>query len=367
METFELRILGTLFRCQAVDSACFRFLESFQNAYAGNERQKTVKTLFVQIKSLDWDPGSWIPLETVPVHKSSAMPEWNIDAVKMEGPEKRIAYHLPNRLIHVETDLERDRIGIRFQKEIQPAYLGEAVFHICRSYALYLRPLGILLHASGVKMEKGAVLFCGNSLSGKTTLLLEMIHRFGGYPLCNDRAFLPSAEPSKIISWPGYISMCEGTILNYPSLRNAALEYENGVYPYKTAEYGKEIRNIFDKRMGTKRMYPMEWLQTAMGKPYIEECEIRTLVFPRVSLEYVEPELQPLDPAFYSQEITALMEEASFALNEDAFLPWHGLPFPPTSTALAAFDALVAAGVRFFRLRISPLQLNRLEKLSLQF
>jgi len=204
------------------------------------------------------------------------------------------------------------------------------VYILCRNLSLYLRngPSGNLLHAAGVVFGGKAILFHGQSGSGKTTLMLHAIMDEGARPLTNDRAFISVDAKPMAYSWPSFITLCEGTILNNPPLRKGAEEYSAGKYPYRTLDWTAPLEAVF--RKDKKRLYPMHWLSTCCQVKYSAAAPLGALVLPRVrdTDDPADITVCDLSNGTEREQLLKLMKEESFDGKENGLLPWHGLPLP---------------------------------------
>ncbi|GAA4625798.1 aconitase family protein [Cellulomonas oligotrophica] len=142
------------------------------------------------------------------------------------------------------------------------ASVGETVFHVLRSIALWRRDrsAGPLLHASGVLDRSGrAVLFAGAVSAGKTTLFTRSVLGHGATPLTNDRAWV-TERGTRVHSW----------------LENAG--------PLRRA-YTKDV----------KRIYPMSWFAEAAGTAYARMAPLGALVLARVAPAVERSSIETLD------------------------------------------------------------------------
>lgn len=234
-----------------------------------------------------------------------------------------------------------------------PAVAGEAAWHVCRNLALYHRnPRNAkLLHASAVSVRDQAILFIGAVSAGKTTLMTEAVIAHGAAPLANDRVLVDLGAPMTVLSWPSYASFTEGTLLDYESLRQAALEYESGRFPYRTQSWGSTMSRSYTK--DAKRIYPMHWFTVASSQRYRPRAQLGALVLSHLSPDIAAPSVTRLrlDDDCTRQCLVGLLEQECFDRNEPSFYPWHGLPLPrgsPSATALVT--ALLNQGVPVYRL-----------------
>jgi hypothetical protein len=250
--------------------------------------------------------------------------------------------------------------------ECPPAVAGESLFHLLRSLALYLRPVaaGNLLHASAVEVEGRAVLFTGDVSAGKTTLLTQATVAHGARPLANDRVLVSAGNPPLAVSWPSYSSYCEGTLLTYPALRDAAERYERGDCAYRTQRWPRPLAPAFGK--DRKRVYPMRWFTDALGTRFSRGAPLGALVSARLDPNVSGWRLERLnlDRAAVRQAVVQLLHRNCFDGFEPSFCPWHGLPLAGASPPLAGLvDRMRATGIPTLRLVLRPAELHRLGEL----
>jgi hypothetical protein len=222
---------------------------------------------------------------------------------------------------------------------VSPAVTGEAAWHVCRNLALYARdPRNTkLLHASAVAVRGRAILFTGAVSAGKTTFMTEAVIGHGATPIANDRVLVDIGAPLAVVSWPSYASFTEGTLLDYEPLRQAAIDYENGHFAYRTHSWGGAISRRYTK--DAKRTYPMQWFTTASSRLYRARAQLGALVVSQLSPDIATPSVTPLrlgdDHA--RRCLVELLEQECFDGSEPSFCPWHGLLLPqgsPSATAL---------------------------------
>jgi len=273
--------------------------------------------------------GKQLPIcdDTVPVHKTKH-DYWNFTAC-IYSVDPFVA-SWPSRNVTFFYDKATSKIDIIADENLASPFFGECIFHCMRSFAVYLRKpgLGHFIHAAGVSVKGNAILFLGNANAGKTTLLIESILRQKAIPVCNDRIILRNSN-EKILghSWPSYVSMCEGTILNYPELTYAANQYDNGHPEYKTISWDSPLKFSFSKK--DKRIYPQKWLTALISKKYLPNAEIRALVFPNLNagVDYSFKEIDLANPSSKKWLAEKLVEN-SFDIEEPSFMPWHNIEFP---------------------------------------
>jgi hypothetical protein len=206
------------------------------------------------------------------------------------------------------------------------------VFHFTRGLALYQRGREYKsIHASAVSGDGGAVLFSGEESAGKSTLFCKACIDYGYRPLASDRVFLNVEDDHyRAESWPGYVSLCEGTLLDYDLLHAAAIAYEAGDYKYTTQKYDRQLKKTYVKEYGAKRMYPMHWFENATGVEFIRNSGVRAVCFLKLRPGMGSTAVRKLDlNAKMDWDLcTNLLMRNSMDFSEDAFLPWHNYGLP---------------------------------------
>ncbi|KOX14243.1 hypothetical protein ADL05_16730 [Nocardiopsis sp. NRRL B-16309] len=301
---------------------------------------------------------------TVDVH-ASKHPHWSFAADVLVEEPRAVRWQGRGVTVRHEGDLSW-RVGV--DPDSDPRLVGEAVFHLLRSIALYRRDTaaGPLVHASGVLDRRGrAVLFSGSVLAGKTTLLTESVIGRGATPLTNDRALIRFfGTQADVLTWPSYASFCEGTILNYPALAGAAEAFEHDANPVRTICHDRPLVSGFDK--DTKRIYPMSWFTDATGASYAASAPLGTLVITRLIPGTGRSELRELDLGTEADRgrVIDLFTRECFDQAEPSFLPWHGMSLPRSPwTADRIVSRLETACVRVLALEAEPGDLSVLEEI----
>lgn len=90
----------------------------------------------------------------------------------------------------------------------------------------------VVLHAGAAYREGAAVLVVGAKGAGKSTVLLELVERFGYRILSGDKTLLHELPDGSIraVGWPDYPHLGYGTIVKYPGLKEIA-GIEDGYRP----------------------------------------------------------------------------------------------------------------------------------------
>lgn len=350
-------ILGTLFTLEADRPERLRYVHAFIGAYDRSIEETITADASIRVREGDLPAGG--QMRVAPVHRSKH-PYWNFDAHWMDAGA--IATW-PARGIAVR--LSASGASVVVPRRTSEATAGEAVFHVCRSLALYRRRAssGNFLHASAANIRGRAVLFCGQSSSGKTTLLTQAVARSGAHPMANDRVVVSRRPGLDVTSWPSYASYCEGTLLDYAPLRAAAERYERSDCPHRTLSWPHPLRPLYDKQ--SKRIYPMGWLADAFDVRYTRCAALGALIFPTISSSgpHVVTRWQLDDPATRGR-LAHELDRLSFDRVEPSFLPWHGLSVPQGAPAVANLvDRLHAAHIPVYSLTCPPGDYRLFERL----
>lgn len=334
-------ILGTDVEVTADDPGDLTVSSAFMEAYAERARSPGRRRMEVRVTRSSWiEPNG---TDAIAVHRTKH-PYWSFDGAILEQTPRRVAW--PSRRITCQVSAAR--LDIVAANDLPTAFASESIFHAIRSVALPLRDSGAMLHASGIVTEGRAMLFCGDVLAGKTTLMSEAVLRHGAVPLANDRVLLTQGAAGGVTahSWPSYASYCEGTLLRYPELESAALEYERPECSYRTQCWPEALARTYDKNR--KRIYPMRWFSDTAGCRYATEAPLGALVFPKLALDDRPLSLRRLANA----ECLTRLQSLVFRHPDPAFRPWHGIaPREPmqdpadlfTGAAVPAFEIVVPA------------------------
>jgi hypothetical protein len=207
------------------------------------------------------------------------------------------------------------------------------------------------LHASAVALKHRCAIFVGETFSGKTTLFTEAVLSADALPVANDRVSIDAAL--RVHSWPSYASYCEGTLLRYPPLHAAALDYERDSCAFRTRRWSAPVSNSFS--IHQKRIYPMGWFAAAAGRKYQRAAPLAAIVLPRVSKDALSLSIR----AVGREALLDRLEASSFESREPSFLPWHGLSRPPASATSALVANVLESGVPAFELELRPSELGK--------
>jgi hypothetical protein len=313
---------------------------AFMDAYGPEPRTPPVRRLDVEVfrSSL---PDSRNGL-SVPIHRTKH-PYWTFDGTILSERPRSVAW--PGR--KVVCTVREGSLEIMVAGDVKAAFASESVFHAIRSVALPPRAAGAMLHASAIVANGRAILFGGDVLAGKTTLMTEAVLRHHAIPLANDRVLLAPDQRGEVTvsSWPSYASYCEGTLLRYPELTRAALAYEQPDCPYRTQTWPAALERTYDKNR--KRIYPMGWFADAANRRYAPRAPLGALVFPVLTLDGSPSCLRRLR----SEEGAERLRNLVFLYPDPAFRPWHGIaPSEPPVAPAEVRDLLRQADVPIFEL-----------------
>lgn len=358
----QISILGVRLSIATGEARLLDYLCAFMDAYEqepGDIRPDKHVCLTVRRDALNAPERHTV----VGVHRSKHA-YWNFDAELHENSQRLVTWR--SKGIEVELRDGALDVNVTVDPAVDHVQAGEALFHICRSLALYHRAgyRGNLLHASAVAFDDACVAFTGDVSAGKTTLLTESVFRYGARPLANDRVLVTADERPVAVSWPSYSSFCEGTLLNYPPLAAAAAAYEDDGCPFRTQKWERPLAPLFDKE--SKRVYPMSWFSEAAGVKFVRTRPLRVLVLSRLDPACAAPEVRRinLSDAGERGRVAAALRPCTFDLKEPSFLPWHGLTLPAGAPELPnLIGRLHQAGVAVFDFHIGVGDLELLEEL----
>lgn len=225
---------------------------------------------------------------------------------------------------------EAGRIEIAVTEPCHPR-VPELIFHTARNVAWYSRAadFGPAVHASAVEIAGTALLFAGAKGAGKSTLFIDAVTHLNALPIANDRVIVH--QGSVAVSWPCYISYCEGTIADYPLLRAAFLDYEDAVQDSKDdygtllgPGWGRSLRQQYDQEY--KRIIPPNYFVGQLGKRYRAHAPIGALVVPTAAPHSGESTItrERTCADLTDQELDHLLFDAV----DTDIAAWHGLVGP---------------------------------------
>ncbi|SCK38902.1 hypothetical protein [Streptomyces sp. WMMB 322] len=82
----------------------------------------------------------------------------------------------------------------------------------------------MVLHATAAYRDGSAVLVTGGKGAGKSTVLLELVERFGYRVMSGDKTVVHELPDGSVLAagWPDYPHLGYGTVAKYPGLREIA-------------------------------------------------------------------------------------------------------------------------------------------------
>lgn len=354
----RIDILGVGFQLERpLNAGCARWIDSFIAAYDHRGAAMPVDCIFTVSLRRDSKTNEFLSEgERIGVHASISQPEWNFGGTRW-CTDGVTTCTWPTRHATIRLDHDCRRLTVTIAPHIGDSHVAETLFHTCRGVALYARDWrrGPLVHASAIAGAAGAVAFCGAPGAGKTTLLLHAVLNLGYWPVANDRMLLWGGDPL-VVSFPGYVSCCEGSLLADDRLARAAIAFERGGNDLRTMSRPMTLRNDFSKKH--KRLYPMSWLVDLTGKPYTTGMPLAAFVLPRLGMELATPRIRRLDlrDCENREAVKRVVRDNLFIDGDTAFLPWHGLRWPgDPSDVDRLLTVLSDAEVPIFEFRTSPM------------
>lgn len=354
MNGYQFQLLNTAVEVNA-NGACRSHINGFVKAYQGELKRLPLRVSNRLRIAISTKPsGHTFPGgQVVRIHRSKHE-YWNV--VARRDPQHPGRFIWSDRSLEVVVSKDGSEIGVYPMERPNFAQLGEAAFHVARSFAIYRRNTQkqTLLHGSAVSTPRGAIIFLGPSGAGKTTFLLAGLAHESCVPLSNDRVCLRLNTTPVVVSWPSYISLCESTICASRTLKNAAQSASRRPPSYMTLHWPKHlVREIGTTR---KRIYPPLWLTNATKRKFAESARLLgiCLLAPKDETSMAIRKL-----SFDSIEDVALVHDAlianSFDNFEPAFLPWHEISLPhqqADSLARAIVSVARNAGIKL--LSVNP-------------
>jgi hypothetical protein len=321
-------ILGVEVAITADNAGDLAISSAFMRAYAEANALPHGRRLDVRIHRSSWtEPKDGA---RVAVHRTKH-PYWTFDGIILDRSPLRVAW--PSRKI--TCTVTEGYLEIAAARDLSQVFASESVFHAIRSVALPQRTSGVMVHASGIVVQGRALLFCGDVLAGKTTLMSEAVLRHAAVPLANDRILLTPDAVNGVNanSWPSYASYCEGTLLRYP-----------------TQSWPDALADTFDKNR--KRIYPMGWFADAAGQRYARSAPLGALVFPKLALDDSPIGIRRLT----TEECLGRLKSLVFGHPDPAFRPWHGID--PSEPMLEPQNLLVTGAASAFEITVPARSLS---------
>ena len=360
----KIEVLDSTFTISGSRKASEMFIKAFIGAYDESSFEYTFRSTSQVNVVVHYDVAKFDEIdnsERALVHKSPTMEHWNFYANTARLDNGTIVSEWIGKNTMISFCSKKLYAEIFFLAGTAPVFAGEMIFHFCRNIALYIRKeqSGFLYHSSAIKINNKAVLFCGDELAGKTTLFTEAILKHQEIdPIANDRSLIIEAEDQQlnIVSWPGYISYCDGTILNYPELKKGAIDFEqDDSINYKTHSWGLDIKNIFVKQKGAKRMYPMKWLSDIVGKKYTYSAPLGAIVFTKLD---VNNDSHTINEIKDIRQQRTVIEKLLYDEKEPAFLNWHCLNLSSEKSKVSCLiDNIKSSNIPVFEMNLSPFNL----------
>lgn len=354
----DLAILDTVFHISAENPENLKYIDYFMEAYdiqsVGMVCRNNINVT-VKVEEIPTTIGG----EKIKIH-TTKHEYWNLSGEYKINRDIRSVLWGTRRIL-VKLDSGCNNIEIFYAKGLGSNFVGESVFHVLRSIALYKRENknANFLHASAAVINDEGVLFTGAVSAGKTTLLLEMVHKLNATPLSNDRIYLKNTASELLgYSWPSYASFCEGTILDYAQLKREAIHYQKDEkYRYRTVNTDTELTNVFDKIH--KRIYPMMWLCDSMNIQFLKSHRIQHVFFSHLDIACEQDMIKKLDYEEDSQFICQSLEKQLFDNREPSFNPWHGLEIKENSNSVKQLvKNMLDSGCKAYCVHINPARLD---------
>lgn len=348
----EYQIFGTMFRLDAQDNLWSSYLNHFCDSYQPRSYESGTSDCCTVIRVHYVDATDIISSITnienrVAFHRSSNYGHWNIvgygDSQDMVLPQYRLAIQY----------FKDGHVDIFSEYPPHPRAM-ELVFHVARNISLYSldRRNNTLWHASGVAWDDRIVLFGGNKGAGKSTLFMEAVTS-GGTPFSNDRTAI-DVSSGAAVSWPSYLSYCEGTIGDYTHLTRAFLDYEQDPQSQGMKRWGTTLRQ--DYGQDAKRIIPPHFLSRALNRRYRHSGRVAALVVPRLSPELNTPFVNsgPLDVATLTPDEVAML---CMPLEDSDIPRWHGrgIRLPDSDGSDRYHASLRKLEIPMYRIEMNPI------------
>ena len=277
-------------------------------------------------------------------HRSLNYAHWNL-----EGPIDSTGILLPAQGMLFRFSASETRLDV-YVDPGRARRAPELVFHAARNLALWRRGarFACMLHASAVLVNGAAWLFLGNKGAGKSTLFIDSVLRHGATPLANDRVLLDSYDGRTVWSWPSYLSYCEGTILDYPELRQVFDAALDGEASPSARLYRRSYAQCH------KRIVPPFYFHEVLGRRYARNAPIAGVVCARLEAGHAAG-LTLLAQQRTSRMAAADIADAVFSSDDPDFPAWHGACGPNAADAVGPVLAwLRAADVPLLKVVLDP-------------
>ncbi len=261
-------------------------------------------------------------------HRSLNYAQWNL-----EGPVDASDIFLPGQGMLFSFRASEARLDV-YAEAGRASRADELTFHAARNLALWRRGtrLAPMLHASAILVNGAAWLFMGSKGAGKSTLFVDSVLRHGATALANDRVLLDMDDGATVWSWPSYLSYCEGTILDYPELRQVF----DAAAGSKESPQAHLYRRSYEQ--SHKRIVPPFHFHEVLGRRYARSAPIAGVVCARLEAGHAAG-LTVLATRRTSSLAASDIADAVFGVPDPDFPAWHGTQrlerADPVSAALA--------------------------------
>lgn len=183
--------------------------------------------------------------------RRSKAPEFNLDAHVVERDNRR---HYVNRETLLDTPVDATRGGC-FRLLITAGSTIQALDFIRDLVIRHEETRGtVVLHASGIVNDDGAVLIAGPKGAGKTTTMLSALHRSGWEYFTGDKAFCEFVDGNVLIHpWRDYPYVGVGSIRADPRLTALVRDQVDGNLDERADDDKVLIHpDLFDEWMGIR-------------------------------------------------------------------------------------------------------------------
>jgi hypothetical protein len=184
-----------------------------------------------------------------------------------------------------------------------------------------------VLHATAAVRDGRAVLVAGSKGAGKSTVLLELVERFGYRIMSGDKAVAGVGETGLYVAgWPDYPHLGYGTIAKYPGLKEIA-----GI----AADYRPAPEQAFSP-LGKFAVDPVPFRRRFPSAPRGLRAPVAAIVYPSIG----PGDATVLSPAGNDVPTVRAALESAFD-GGDAF--WHGFLEDRRADASATLERTLAA------------------------
>lgn len=203
---------------------------------------------------------------------------------------------------------------------------------------------GVVVHASAVVADGGAVLAVGNKGAGKTSLLCEALHGFSVAKLANDNVCLMPGPRGGVVArgWPAFFKVSAATAASFPELAGDFPPGERA-----TLWDDDALWRVYEK----VALYPGQGAQR-FGAALAAEAELAALIFTRFRAD-APPELRRGDTADLPGRLHPFLQ----GIGNPNHAEWLGLnPVDPArvDASLEALFGASAAPVAVYELSWAP-------------